>query len=89
MKIRIRDNGDSRILISLSYLLYFLIGATTGWYITNDHYKKQIKDIQVQMDKVKTDSDKEVQYWQGVLKSLVEGNQLEGVSFEDKPEEAR
>jgi hypothetical protein len=89
MKIRIRDNGDSRILISLSYLLYFLIGATTGWHITNDHYKKQIKDIQVQMDKVKTDSDKEVQYWQGVLKSLVEGNQLEGVSFEDKPEEAR
>jgi len=89
MKIRIRNNGDSRILISLSYLLYFLIGATTGWYITNDHYKKQIKDIQVQMDKVKTDSDKEVQYWQGVLKSLVEGNQLEGVSFEDKPEEAR
>jgi hypothetical protein len=89
MKIRIRNDGDSRILISLSYLLYFLIGAAIGWYITNDHYKKQIKDIQVQADKIKADSDKEVQYWQGVLKSLVEGNQLEGVSFEDKPEEAR
>jgi hypothetical protein len=41
------------------------------------------------MDKIKTDSDKEVQYWQGVLKSLVEGNQVDGVSFEDKSEEAR
>jgi hypothetical protein len=41
------------------------------------------------MDKVKTDGDKEVQYWQGVLKGLAEGNQLEGVSFEDQSEDAR
>jgi hypothetical protein len=81
MKIRILNDSGSWATTILAYLVGFITASVIVWDMTAEHYDATIKRITEQTEKIKHDSQVEIEFWQKTLKGLADGGQL--IAYDD------